>query len=329
MKAIILTEGGRGIGFGHIARCISLSHALEERKITPEFIINGDESVKCLLGNREHRVFNWLNEKDKIFNVIKGIDIVIIDSYMADHDFYAKISELINTPIYIDDNKRLDYPRGFVVNSAIYAENIGYPENENITYLLVLRYAPLRKEFWNVPQKKITKNINTIMLTFGGGNMGNVTQKVLRMLTKEHPGLIKNVIVGAGYQEAKGLESLKDKRTNLIYGPDAKTIKKIMLRADIAISAAGQTLYELARIGVPTIGVCIADNQLRNVEAWREVGFLEYAGWHEKSTLIEDLKRLMENMGTENVRKIKSETGKKLIDGKGVHNIVKEVIKRA
>jgi len=40
LKAFIITEGSKNIGFGHITRCISLYQAFEERGIIPEFIIN-------------------------------------------------------------------------------------------------------------------------------------------------------------------------------------------------------------------------------------------------------------------------------------------------
>ena len=61
--------------------------------------------------------------------------------------------------VYIDDNKRLDYPKGIVVNGSIYAEELNYPHKNGPTYLLGIKYAPLRKEFWEVPEKKIKKRL--------------------------------------------------------------------------------------------------------------------------------------------------------------------------
>ena len=52
MKVVIVTEGGKDIGFGHITRCISLYQAFEERGIIPEFIVSGDTTVASLLKER-------------------------------------------------------------------------------------------------------------------------------------------------------------------------------------------------------------------------------------------------------------------------------------
>ena len=46
MNVVILTEGGKDIGFGHVTRCSSIYQAFEQFHIVPKFIINGDDSVK-------------------------------------------------------------------------------------------------------------------------------------------------------------------------------------------------------------------------------------------------------------------------------------------
>jgi len=52
-------------------------------------------------------------------------------------------------------------------------------------------------------------------------------------------------------------------------------MKRVMAASDMAISAAGQTLYELARIGVPTIATAVVKNQLNNVQGWEKWGLSE------------------------------------------------------
>lgn len=47
----------------------------------------------------------------------------------------------------------------------------------------------------------------------------------------------------------------------------------LMLKCDIAVTAAGQTTYELARIGLPTIAIGVVENQKFNIDGWLEIGF--------------------------------------------------------
>ncbi|MBI5140367.1 MAG: hypothetical protein HZA94_02890, partial [Candidatus Vogelbacteria bacterium] len=49
MKVLILTEGGKSIGAGHLARCSALYQACEEKGANVELVINGDDSVSFLL----------------------------------------------------------------------------------------------------------------------------------------------------------------------------------------------------------------------------------------------------------------------------------------
>jgi len=326
MKVFIITEGSKNIGFGHITRCISLYQAFKKRGIIPKFIINGDDPVKDLLKGLNYQILNWLDEKSRLFKKVKDADIAIIDSYLADISFYNTLSDLVRLAVYIDDNKRLNYPKGIVVNGSIYAEELNYPHTNGVTYLLGTKYTPLRKEFWEVSEKKIKEKVESIMITFGGDDAKNMTPKILGFLRENYPELKKNVIVGKAFQNIDEIKKNADKNTNLIYYPDAKKIKEIMLESDIAISAGGQSLYELARVGVPTVGICVAENQLKNVKGWEKIGFLEYAGWYNKENILEKIKNAVESLKDLKVRKSKFKIAKKFVDGKGSLRIAAKLL---
>src|SRR6056297_1869089 len=100
MKVFIITEGGKNIGFGHITRCLSLYQAFQEREILPEFIINGDNNIEYLLKDIDFQIFNWLDRKNKLFEIVKNADIAIIDSYLADISIYNKLSHLVRLAVY-------------------------------------------------------------------------------------------------------------------------------------------------------------------------------------------------------------------------------------
>jgi UDP-2,4-diacetamido-2,4,6-trideoxy-beta-L-altropyranose hydrolase len=327
MKVFIITEGSKNTGFGHVTRCLSLYQAFKERGILPEFIINGDNNIEYLLRDVNYQIFNWLNEKSKLFKKVKDADIAIIDSYLADVSVYNTLSELVKLSVYIDDNKRVDYPKGIVVNGSIYAEELNYPHTNGLTFLLGTKYTPLRKEFWEVPKKEIKDKVESIMVTFGGDDAKNMTPKILAFLNDEYPNLIKNVIIGRAFQNIDEIKKCENKNTNLIYYPDAEKMKEIMLKSDIAISTCGQTLNELASVGVPTIGVCIVENQLGNIKGWGKIGFLEYAGWYSKGNILEKIKNVIEHLKDTRERKNKFRIARKFIDGKGSSRIYNKLLK--
>lgn len=326
-RVFIVTEGSANKGFGHITRCTSLYQAFKEKGVLPEFIVNGDESVKELLEGLNYKIFNWLKKSESLFNLLQTTDTVVIDSYLADHGFYRKISEMVKVFVCIDDTERLTYPKGIVINSSAIEEDSKYFEKEGVTYLFGSQYIPLRREFWEIPRKNIKEAIENVLITFGGDDIRNMTPKVLRTLINNFPEIIKNVVIGRGFRNIKEIKSVVDDRADLIYYPDAKEMKEAMLGSDIAISAGGQTLYELARVGVPTIAIAVADNQLNNIKGLQKAGFIEYAGWWEDKKIFENILNRLKLLRDKDARGRVSQAGKMIVDGNGARRVVSEIIK--
>jgi spore coat polysaccharide biosynthesis predicted glycosyltransferase SpsG len=330
MNVFIVTEGGKNIGLGHIARCISIYQAFEEVGIQSQLIVNGDETVEKQLKDKNCKVFDWLNDREMLFAVLRDADIVFVDSYLADYDLYENISKIVKTAVYFDDDIRIDYPKGFVVNGAIFAEQIPYPKRKEVVYLLGAQYAPLRKEFWDVPAKSICDSIESVLITFGGSDIRNLTPKVLKLLVDTYPGLVKKVIIGKGFRSTAEIEDIKDHNTELVYYPDAAGMKKVMLESDIAISASGQTLYELGRIGVPTIVIIVVpvpDNLMKSFQGMEKSGIIEYAGNWQDNCLTEKIKRHIEKLSCRNLRQSKSSRLREVFDGESALRLVRRIIK--
>ena len=314
-KVVILTEGGKKFGLGHVIRCIALRQAFEEKNINPEIIINCDKNNLALPKTKKFKFFNWLNNKNKLLKIVA--DIVIVDSFVANINLYRTISGLVGNLVCIDDNIRLNYPKSIVVNVSLNSNEMNYPKNKNIKYLLGTKYTILRREFWSETNKKIKKNIKNIMVTFGGYDKNNLTSLVLSFLVKKFPGTTKNIILGHWSNNSKNLLKIADKNTVIIRNPNAKKIKKLMLLSDISISAGGQTLYEMARIGLPVVGVATAKNQLHNINSWKKIGFLEYAGVHNDKKIIKKIFKAINKILPFYERKKRSKIGRKYLDGKG------------
>lgn len=334
MKVFILTEGGSEIGFGHLTRCVALEQAFALKGISVEFLVSGDASVKSLLAGKHYQCIDWLQDDASLLYVLRNADVVIVDSYLAKSLLYKKISQAVTTVVYLDDNKRLKYPPGMVVNGAIYAHRLRYPRNSRNTYLLGTAYSLLRREFWRVSQKKIKKNAATIMVTFGGDDIRNMTSRIAGMLAVCYPHMKKKIIVGKGFcrKNQEAIERIKEteKNTECVYFPNAEAMRKIMMESDIAISGGGQTLYELARIGIPTIAVAVAKNQLNNVQGWATAGSVMYAGWWRSIGEMNVLRDKVHTLLThDSARKKMAGKMQAFVDGRGAQRVVDTIIKKA
>lgn len=306
MKIFFLTEGGRKIGFGHITRCLSLCQAVEQRGASSEFIINGDNSVLGILEAKNYQIFDWVKQREKLFKALSGADAIIIDSYLAPGHFYKKIGHVFpGKLIIIDDFNKFAYHKGFVINPSLYGKGLKRPRNNKVIYLSGRNYIILRKEFWNVPGKKIHKELKNILITFGGTNCGNLAIKTKNYL-KDKFGFNCSVL------DAKNKSR-------------AKEVLKRMLKSDLCISGGGQTMFELARVGVPTIGVSVARNQNFNLESWRKNGCIEYAGPSDGKNVVKRIEASVKKLIPYNERLKRSRIGKKFVDGKGAERIISKL----
>lgn len=328
MQVLFVTEGGLRTGFGHLSRCLALSHAFEERGLSSGFILSGDESAKNILGSRECRYLDWIENEERLMQLIKDTRIVVVDSYNGKGGLYNKISLTADVPVYIDDLGQVDVSRGIVINWNIYAENLKFPDRAGVTLLLGPNYVALRKPFWEVPKKDIRKSVNSVLITFGGDDSRNVTPVALELLVRSFPAMTKYVVIGRAFENTGEISAAADGNTRFIEAPGGKDMRNLMLRSDVAISAGGQTLYELARTGVPTVAVTVADNQRKNVEEWEKAGFIENAGYWDDDRLVEKLENKFVRLMDIERRLDACRIGKGVVDGSGARKIGDIIEKR-
>jgi UDP-2,4-diacetamido-2,4,6-trideoxy-beta-L-altropyranose hydrolase len=327
LRVFILTHGGRGIGFGHVTRCMSLFRAFQRRGVNPVLILDVDDTVDQLLSSFPYEKIAWMNSDGKILNRINSADVVVIDSFMAPEFLYPRLADVARVPVYIDDYVRRTYSRGVVVDWTILAERKFFKSKRpEIEYLLGSRYAALRREFWTARKNLIRQKAKSVLISFGGSDTAGMTPKVLRFLNKYHPSLIKRVVIGPGFRNAEQITAQANPHVEFVLAPDAKTMKATMQVSDLAISAGGQTLYELARLGVPTIGVQVTDNQHDDIAGWSEVGFLEYAGTASRANLQDRLQQSVVMFLSYEERLRRSQTGRNFVDGAGAIRIVDAIL---
>lgn len=326
VKIIILTECGGDIGYGHISRCSAVYQALEDKGFTPELIVHGDEHGEKLFAGKRHQIFDWINNRKKLPGVLENSDIAFVDSYLAGPEVYDFVSKHVETAVYFDDDLRIDYPKGIVLNGAISAKELHYPAKNGVSYLLGATYFPLRKEFCNAPEKEIRREVETLLVTCGGSDMYNLTPTIQTFLNDTYPDLNKKIIVTSLFSNISEIKKLQDSNTELLFDLNAIDFMEAMQDSDIAISAGGQTLYELASVGLPTIAFCVAENQLQNVIGWSKTGTMEYAGRYEDKFFLANLSKALDREISFEKRANNSRGTRELVDGNGAKRLANEVL---
>ena len=329
-QLIVVTEGGKKSGFGHITRCISIATHFLHHEYSVHYIINGDDSLLNIMQPYSYEIYNWLNKKQRLLDKIREGHLILLDSIKISNE-HIKQLESLNIPlIYIDDEKQRNVlESGFVIDWTIFRDmdNSFSTKKENVNYFLGSLYTPLRKEFFNATINPIRKNVEKIMLTLGGSDVRNLTPFILETLNTHYPNLQKDIIIGDGFNNSEEIKKHTSHNTNLIYNATANDMIRSMQTSDIAIAAGGQTLYELAKIAIPTIGILLVQNGKDDTLGWAKTGFLRYVGKFNNPSLKTDIVNEIENLSPYEIRKKMQDNGLKYISQNGAERLVDEIIK--
>ena len=101
-----------------------------------------------------------------------------------------------------------------------------------------------------------------------------------------------------------------------------------MADCDIAMSAGGQTINELARLGIPTIGIAVADNQIPHLNGWLKEKFLLMELTYTQPNLESRLQLVLNHLKKKQVRDAVSKIGKQRIDGAGSRRIIQFLVEK-
>jgi UDP-2,4-diacetamido-2,4,6-trideoxy-beta-L-altropyranose hydrolase len=333
LKVAIRVDGGPKIGMGHITRCLALAEELANNNCNITCITRND--ISSIVKIKEHGfdiniidILTIEEEINYITQIINQFDILITDLYEIDYNYLYTIKKTGVFLVSIDDLNEHNFPCDIVINGNIYAEDLNYKDVTGKTrFLLGPKYVLMRKEFRDLPKKQIKNKVENILITMGGSDPKGTSIKVLKamMSDKNLSNLNIDVVIGPSFSRELVTEinevAKNNKNISTDYNVNATIMRELMIKVDIAISAGGSTLYELAAAGVPTIAFVIADNQIRNVNKWvSQNAMLKINHINEIRNNITKL------LSDKNARQMMSNISCRLVDGLGTIRCTKEII---
>ena len=263
---------------------------------------------------------------------------VVLDGYHFDLSYQEKLKKGFtheDRSIMILDDAGFPHasPADFILNQNLYASESLYPGVQSHTRLLCgPLYTLLRREFCRLHKRAraIPEKAKKILVTLGGSDPKNLTLEVVRVL-----GSLKikdlEVVVPVGGLLSKtaeqSLNALEDASRALAlkisFERNVADIAPWMSWADLAISASGSTVWELAYLGLPALLFIVAENQIRLAQACHERGFAVNLGAptfpFNADALAQALMRLIVSPS---LRSTMSRQGILAIDDLGAHRVI-------
>ncbi|WP_339914243.1 hypothetical protein [uncultured Brevundimonas sp.] len=311
-RLTLFTEGGQGPGLGHVARCTAYARHWAEAEGAVIWILDGDALAVAMAGETgEVRQGRWQDDPDTLPDCRDGL--VIVDSYQAGAPVLAAIARQAGAIVFIDDLQRHIYPRGTVVHPAPDPAPL---RPDGATWLTGPVWQPLRPGFGNLSRRpEVRPTVERILVTMGGGDVRALGDETARLAAGEYPDARIDLVRG-GADDGPSPPGV-----TVHHRLSDSAMAALMLEADLAVSAAGTTTFELACCGVPTILVGVADNQQANLDHWPPLcGFVDAGRWDgpdRQARIRSGLRRL----GDPGLRAEIATRSAALVDGQGVRRL--------
>lgn len=322
---LFLAECGAGIGYGHLMRSKALMGHLASQGI-PACMLLDVKEWRYEPSDLRVKVADWIRHPDAVRALAGTYDIVFVDSYLAAPDYYRFLRSIFRKTVAMDDYNRIRYDADLVLNHNIFGSEMDYrsqtAEVAGGREYTLLRDAILRKGQGFRPAGEVRR----VLVTLGGSDYRHLMPAIVAALDRS--GCAIDAIAGTdGYRQE--LEAGCHSKTAVFHGfLDDERMAGLMSVADVAVSAAGSTMNELAYLGVPTIAVCIDTDQMPVIEAYHRYGFIRSMLYWDDRDLGQKIVRDLEELRPQGVRLAMSLAGKKLIDGNGVKNACRKIVER-
>lgn len=335
MNIIFRVDSSRELGAGHVMRCSALADALLERENKIWFVSQKyDGNLTCFLKNKGYPVIeiSSRDDADGTGSVLKEIgmtiDWLIVDHYGLDKNWEIQMRSLVKKIMVVDDKADRFHDCDLLLDQNFQDEIHRRYEPlipKHALKLLGPKYAMLRPEFekHRAFMKRDFTKINRIFVCFGGSDPTNETEKVIRALFEmNHKDIKIDVVLGVLNPYRESIEKLCFQMNNVHCFFDPKSVAKLMAKADLAIGAPGSMTWERCCLGLPTIAIVIADNQIPISKTLSQVHVIDNLGWYDTVTISMIQERIQYYMKTPKELKAMSEKAYEFVDGLGTQRVV-------
>ena len=346
---LIRADGNAKIGAGHLMRCLTIADELSKLTDSREILfLCADKQSAELAASRGYETFVLKSDPqdmeeelpawEKILEENSKTHVIIVDSYYVTNRYLREIGKYGYVMLLDDMGVQRFFADG-VINYNAFAdrqqyENLYRPGNTEL--ILGSDYVPVRPQF-REGSYRVRERAENILITTGGGDADNIAGRILQEMKHRTAQMITgdtlnyHLVIGTFSPHFKEMEELVMTSPNIYIYHNVHDMAALMRQCDLAITAGGSTIYELAAVGVPFICFSYAENQEKITEYLGREGIAYFAGaFHREGDVVlgriaEQACDLSRDYHKRNECYLKIKT---LTDGAGAERIAKILIGR-
>lgn len=292
------------MGTGHTVRCLTLADELRRRGARVHFVqrnhpghmidvirdrgfethtLRAPLTGDCSLPDGDYRGWAGVSEEEDSAECLPivqatGAEWVVVDHYGIGEAWHSVvrnigprlmvIDDLANRPlncdVVLDQNYFDDYESRYHGLLPNHCRRLFGPQ-----YALLAPEYTTAREFVGLRDGSIAR----VLVFFGGSDLHDRTGFALRVLSRpEFAHLTVDVVVGRNYRHRGPLEAVAATRGRVKIWDSLPSLLPLMVRSDVAIGAGGATKWERCCVGLPSIVIPIAENQVQSCQALGRIG---------------------------------------------------------
>jgi len=334
---LIRVDSSPAIGAGHVARCRSLAQGFVDRGGKVTFVMTnalpGTAELLAEDGFRLDMLPVDMGGREDVTETAgmarrHNAGLIVLDGPGFAGPYQDGLARAGFPLVMLDDNGDLGpYRAAVIVNQNAHATKTLYPRH--VEALCGPRFVMLRREFRNRVQTPapVRDTAERVLITLGGTDPAGATTQVIEAFAPLPAGKFQlGAIVGSGNPHLEAINQAAAQSPHRVaVRQSVADMSAAMASADLAVSAAGTTLWELAYMGVPTIAVIVAENQRSPAEAYAAQGcgvVLDLLADGPNTPLTEQIAKMM---GDAELRQGYANRGRQLIDGMGVVRVCQKI----
>ena len=331
---LVRADASPEIGVGHVMRCLALAQEWRQQGGRVVFAMaESTASVRARLVAENCEVLDipapaasgedcgWLvqyaNENRPTW--------IVLDGYRFDAEYHQGARKGPGRLLCIDDDGSCGvHGADLILNQNATATGEIYREATRSRHLLGLRYVLLRKEFsrWRDWRRAVPQTAKSVLVTLGGSTQLAVAQTVLAALARIHlSDVAVNFVIGGSTSRPELIEQATTSPV-VTFVRNPENLPELMAAADVVVSAAGATCWELCLLGAPSLLIDLAPNQTPIAEFLHRDGYAIHAGAAHSLSAERLAPQVQELLNSQALRQRLSDRCRSLVDASGAARVV-------
>jgi UDP-2,4-diacetamido-2,4,6-trideoxy-beta-L-altropyranose hydrolase len=337
-RAVIVANASVSVGGGHLRRCLALGEALAAANWKVIAAVRDPTFAQILIGST-HKI-EVVSVREYAAEVLidalpDGCDLLIVDHYGLDASFEADCRGWASLILVIDDLADRQHNCDILVDQTPGREISAYRALVPAPCQLLTgaKYALLHPNFafMRNPRRPTAEHVQRGLISFGATDPDDMTSLAIEAFQSIGLMLQLDIILGGG---APNIDRVKGAAANFTNGNakvyvEVRDPASIVSYADIAIGAGGVSALERCCLGIPSLIVSVADNQIGNALGIARAGGAAFAGEISEIDCSILASMLLELAGDSKRRETMAACGRELCDGLGSSRIANLIDGRA